>query len=163
MNLHVIFVHFPIAFFTIYALAEMARFDFITRQLYWFYIKAVLVIIGALSAVVTITTGLLIEDLMEGHPALEYHEFFAWTTFGIFLAIALSYAFAWLGKVIPVQNRFWKLAVDCGTKIVESKWIIILAMLGLISVTITGGLGGVMAFGEKSDPFFGFFYRLFIK
>lgn len=163
MNIHPIFVHFPVAFFTIYALAEIVRFNFLTRQPFWFYVKAVLVIVGSASSVVTLTTGLMVEKYMVGHPALPYHKFFAFFTAGLFAIIALSYALVWINKEKQIQNNLWQTAVNCARGIVESKLIVILALLGLISVTITGGFGGIMAYGEGADPFFTYFYKLFIK
>ena len=50
MNLHPIFVHFPIALFTLYALLECARFKKLQEQTYYFYLKAFLVITGGLAS-----------------------------------------------------------------------------------------------------------------
>ena len=40
MNIHPIFVHFPIALLTLYSLAELIRWRRITELAYWFYVKA---------------------------------------------------------------------------------------------------------------------------
>ena len=162
MNIHPIFVHFPIALFTFYALFEIIRLRILTRQTWYFYLKAVLVIAGSAMSFITITTGTMSEKFMEGHPALEYHEFFAWTTAGVFLAIALSYLFAWVGRERQVQSKFWQMWVGCGERIVGSRWIIALAILGFVCVTSAGGIGGAMVFGPDADALFKPIYNLLI-
>ena len=49
MNIHPLLVHFPIALLTIYSLLELVPFKQIYRQSYWFYTKAIILIIGSIS------------------------------------------------------------------------------------------------------------------
>ena len=39
-------------------------------------------------------------------------------------------------------------------------FVILLALVGLVCITITGGLGGTMVYGPNADPFFGVIYKL---
>src|SRR3989344_1510181 len=79
MPLLLLFINNPIAFFTFYSLMELIRFRKITTLPYWFYIKALLVILGAASAYVTLLSGELIEEMFEeGFGSLvEVHSFLA--------------------------------------------------------------------------------------
>lgn len=160
MNLHPIFVHFPVAFFSIYALLEFVRFKFVTKQPYWFYVKAVLVIVGSVASGAAILTGLFFSWASQDKQALEplvgRHEFFAFTTAGIFFIIALSYAVAWINRDFNKLLGLGKIS----TFILKPGVIIPLAVLGLICVTITGGIGGIMAFGPDADPFFAIVYKI---
>lgn len=169
MNLHPIFVHFPVAFFSIYAIAECLRFGFLMRQPYWFYVKAVLVIVGSASSAVTILTGLFFSEATTNKQAFEplvsQHEFFAFTTAIIFFIIALAYAVAWVNKDSAnlARAKFFRFLTPFSNFVLLPSCSIFLAILGLVCVTITGGIGGIMAFGPDADPFFGFVYRMFFK
>lgn len=164
MNIHPIIVHFPIALLTLYSIFEIARLPFLTRQPWYFFIKAVLVVIGAAASGAAILTGKLSEKFQEGNPVLEYHEFFAYSTAAIFGLIALTYALTWYADYraqhgISLQSKL----VTVSEFVVKGKLVILLAILGLICVTITGGLGGVMVFGPDADPFFKPIYELLMK
>jgi uncharacterized membrane protein len=164
MNIHPIVVHFPIALLTLYSIFEIARFPFLTKQPWYFFIKAVLVILGSLVSGAALLTGQLSEKFQEGNPVLEYHEFFAYSTAAIFGLIALLYALTWYAdhraqQGVSLQSRL----VRFSQFIVKGKLIILLVLLGLMCVTITGGLGGVMVFGPDADPFFKPIYQLLMK
>jgi len=57
MNIHPLFVHFPIALLSFYALMEICRFIRINRSPHWFHAKAFVLIAGAASAFLTLETG----------------------------------------------------------------------------------------------------------
>ena len=100
---------------------------------------------------------------MEGHPALPWHQRFAFATTAIFLIVAIYYALIWYARYraesgIILKSRFVKLA----QWVVNGKAVILLAILGFISVTITGGLGGAMVYGPDADPFFKPIYNFII-
>jgi len=57
MNVHPIFVHFPIALLTIYALLELIQFKKVTSWNPWFYIKASFVVFGAIGTYAALFTG----------------------------------------------------------------------------------------------------------
>lgn len=171
MNLHPIFVHFPIAFFTFYSLMELVRFKKIMALPYWFYIKALLVILGTISAHVTLLSGELIKEMFEENfeSLVEVHSFLAKVTTLIFTIIAVFYLTAWIRKGNPnlinkLKNNFFvKILLKLQTFILDTQFIILLAFIGFLLITITGTLGGIIAFGPDTDPLTKFIYELLIK
>ena len=172
MNLHVIVVHYPIAFLTVYALFELLRFRRLLNQPFWFYVKAVLVILGSLGAGAALITGKMAKELFSGvsslEPVVSLHEKFAQTTTIIFAVLAVSYLVIWLNRENfssifspdTVLAKIWNFLGKLAHVLVETKLAILLALAGLICVTLTGGLGGAMAFGPDADPFFKPIYNL---
>ena len=152
-NLHPILVHFPIAFLSLYAVLEFIRFRKILALPYWFYIKALLVIVGALSTIPTILAGIAIKSGFSGDPVsvriISFHEPFAITTSIIFGILAVGYLIAWIkGK----SNFILTPAVS-----------VILSILGLVAITVTGALGASIVYGPNLDPAVHFIYNLFIQ
>ncbi len=176
MNVHPIVVHFPIAFLTAYAILEILAFKSLRQKIYWFYIKASLVILGAGGAAAALLTGEMVEDLAEGDRAmrqvLHLHEAFAKATLLIFSLIALGYAILWIYKELEpyfgagrfsVLKAFLLLPVKVSRFFLESPIAILLALLGLACITLTGGLGGVMVHGPDADPFFRPIYHFLVR
>lgn len=164
MNIHPIFVHFPIAFFTLYAIAELIRFKVFTKQSYWFYIKAFLVTIGVFFALfLTIPTGKIAAGIVtNGNPdkLINTHALFAITTTIIFTIAAFGYGLEWLKRTNKTLPAFLlKLQVF----ITETPAIIVIAFVGLICVSITGALGGSIVYGPESEPFSSFVYHLLVN
>ncbi|MDB5266550.1 MAG: hypothetical protein JWN89_365 [Parcubacteria group bacterium] len=145
MDLHPIIVHFPVALLTLYAVLELVRFRKVMEQPYWFYIKGALAIFGSLGSLAAYATG------PDAHPApriLQMHSNFATATLLVFAVIAFSYLFQWFKP-----NRY--------SAFVHRSYIIIpLALIGLVCVTITGGLGGAMVYGTHFDPFMAPIFKL---
>jgi uncharacterized membrane protein len=138
MELHPIFVHFPVALLTIYAVLELIRFKKITSKPYWFHVKAFFVIFGAMGAIAAFMTG---PDEAKMIRIGQLHAEFATGTLIVFLIIGLAYAFEWFR---PSKYSLF---------IMRPYIIIPLAFIGLVLVTITGGLGGAMVHGTHADPF----------
>jgi uncharacterized membrane protein len=169
MNIHPIFVHFPIALLTVYAVLELVRFNKITSQIYWFYVKASILFAGALGAFAALSTGDGAEQTIakELRPLVEIHSTFAAISTWIFLFIGLVYIVLWINKTDWNQQLFdgrfskiWGTLLNSATKMYESPFIIILAFLGLLSITMTGALGGAIVYGPNIDPVVSFFYHL---
>lgn len=99
---------------------------------------------------------------------VEKHETFATLTtiiFGFLTAAYVVYGIqltTWHGVIVrsPV-GKIWgivsRIALLCVSPIVA----IPLALVGLIAVTITGALGGLMVYGPKVDPFVGWVAKIF--
>lgn len=178
MNIHPIFVHFPIALLTIYALLEMIRFRKVLAQEYWFYIKAAIVIIGALSSYLTLYTGSLAEDYLHTHGAvlqnnpvsfrlIDIHSNWAVATVVIFSFIAVVYTIEWLNKSAVIQNKMrtffiWRITLKVCDFILSGPIIIPLALIGLVVLTVTGSLGGAVVFGPNADPIVHAIYNLVV-
>lgn len=161
MNLHVIAVHFPIALLTIYALLEFIRWRKATALPYWFYLKAFLVILGFLAAIkaaafgkfLTITWGVPVEGLILKHALA------ATTTIIISGFIALLYLLAWLDRSRRLsRQRLQKLGA-----LTERPVMVLFAFIVLGAITITGALGGIIAFGPDTDPFARFLYDTIVQ
>ncbi len=177
MNIHPILVHFPVALLAIYSLLELIRWNKITSQPYWFYVKAMFVCVGGLAALAALATGdTAVEGVRNGlfTPAvsnymdvIHLHETFADISIVVFGLIAASYLLTWIDRTNFV-NRFksleslWRFLAKIASIIQRPVLLVLLAVIGLIAITITGGLGGVIVFGPDADPFFKIVYQILI-
>ncbi len=177
MNIHPIFVHFPIALLTIYAIMELLRFKKIKELPYFFYSKAIILIIGALSSSVALQTGEMAEHAIargsEIRKIVNMHSFFAGFSSNIFAILAIVYAISWINKSefakkilskvtnIGIVNKLWIFASKIAEKILVNDILMItLAIIGLVTITITGALGGAIVYGPDVDPIVHFIYNL---
>src|SRR3954468_21445553 len=103
MNIHPMFVHFPVALFLVYALLEICRFTFITNKPYYFYTKGIIVVLGAVSAFAALLTGEPAEHAykgplsrLEAHKIIELHSTIAGLTTVVFVIIALLYVIGYV-------------------------------------------------------------------
>lgn len=161
MNLHPILVHFPIALLTVYAVMELLRFKKLTSQPYWWYCKALFVIIGATSAVAARQSGELIKDEFlqtKFGPVVEVHGSFATYTTIYFVIIGLIFVAAWLFRA-RAQFANYLPGVEQISIFTDSSFMIPLALIGLFAISITGALGGIIAFGPDIDPLTKFLYQ----
>lgn len=163
MNIHPIVVHFPIAFLMIYGMCELIRFKIITGKPYWFYIKAFLAIVGILSAFAAYQAGDAIEHQFEAEygNVMRVHADFAVLSIIIFGIAAASYFVAWVNRVKSLSWPLWGLATRIQKLVLETPIVIILAVAGLVAISITGALGAAIAHGTDSDIFVRFIYRMF--
>lgn len=169
MTIHPLFVHFPIALLSVYSLFEVFRLKRLTAKDSWFYIKAVLVILGAVSAIVTLQTGEFDAESTRsyrGNPIFQAHKSAASVTTGIFLAIAACYVILWIVREGWHEKFFAKLMISEGSPIrklfnlvykiaevlVGSPLAILFALAGFALLSLTGALGGLLVYGPEADP-----------
>lgn len=146
MDIHPLIVHFPIALLTLYAVFELIRFNKVLEKPYWFYIKAALVIVGELLALLTI----LFSPEDGEMRIVEVHESFATATAIVFGLIALNYLIHWM------KREGWFIRIPT-----LPNWsLVILAVIGLVCITITGGLGGAIVYGTEFDPLMAPIFKL---
>jgi uncharacterized membrane protein len=175
-GLHPILVHFPIALLSLYAILECLRFKKLLAWQPFFYIKAFLVIVGGLAGIAAYSTGpegMAVNGWSgyasmvgsNGRPFVDQivnmHSNFASLTLGIFSVIAVSYLVVWIQKIRPIQHSAWSVILKIANFIQKPAVIILLALLGLLAVTITGALGGSIVYGPNVDPVVSYAYHLF--
>jgi uncharacterized membrane protein len=172
MNIHPLLVHFPIAFFTVYAVMELVRMKKVIQRQEWFYIKAVVLLIGFLGSLAALMTGDIAKDAignLGNRQLISLHEFFAELTIFIFGTLAGSYVVAGLRRFDisgitqkdGVTRGIWAVLVYIEELILHTPLVILFALLGLAAVTITGGLGGSIVYGPNNDFATSLIYHFF--
>lgn len=163
-DIHPILVHFPIAILSTYTILEFLRFRFLTRLQYWFYIKALLAILGSLATLPTMLAGLLAKSLLTTpNRVVDLHEKFAISASTIFLFIGFLYFLAWIKPQVKSKNNLLQFVFSVEHFIFEKNILIPVAFVGLILITITGALGGIIVFGPGIDPFSKILFNLLLK
>lgn len=167
MNIHPLLVHFPIAFFVIYSVLELISFGAIKKQPFWFYVKAVLVFSGVLGALMAGITGKLAE---ASYPQLSrlisLHSSVNELASAVFVLIALAYFISWLKKSGFSFSRLGGLSKPVlfyENIVLKTPFVYLLAISGLILISIGGALGGAIVYGPDFDPFTYFIYSLFLR
>ena len=175
-SLHPILVHFPIALLTVYAILECVRFKKILEHHSIFYVKAFLTVVGFFAAIAAFSTGPEGSAVnswsgyagMTGsngrpivHQIVDMHSNFATLTLIVFGIIAFSYLVVWIQRHYAPHYKIWDFFVSVACFIQKPSINIILAILGLVLVTVTGSLGGSIVYGPNVDPIVSFVYHLF--
>ena len=171
IDLHPIVVHFPIALLTLYSVLEVLRLPFIARQMWIFYTKALLLIVGFIGTYAAIETGERAAESFEGTPTMqvvELHERFANFSFVVYGVLAMLYLIAWIHRdgfdakcpkaLLPV----WKVALKVSSFLWKWPVLVLLALLGFVLLSITGAFGGALVYGPDAAPFVRFLYSLFL-
>lgn len=164
-------VHFPIALLTLYACLEIISIKRLQALPYWWYIKALIVIAGSLSSFVTLETGSLIEhDFSFVRNVVEVHSLWGYITSFIFAVLAIGYLVGWISRAYPLATErrpwirpVWNILVSVQRFVLNRYVSLLLALCGLIAVTVTGALGGAISQGPDIDPVVHFVYHLLIK
>ncbi len=157
-NIHPILVHFPIAFLFIYALIKILPLKHWFPRVSWRQIERVLLVVGVFGAFAALATGEAAEHLLKPRPnrsLVEMHSTFAALSTWIFSVLLL-------GEIASFFNIYrrnviaqWIERVFC------NKWFsALLALIGLVCISLTGLLGGVIAYGLTADPVAPFVLRI---
>lgn len=174
MNIHPIFVHFPIALLTIYGFLELLRFKKLLNKPWFEYVKGSFVIIGALTSSLALSTGELAEKAYKGNEIrilIEAHAKWANFASGIFAVLAFVYAlqlFSHTSYYEKIQNSFlstiFNFIFSISSALYSSAWFMMTAsFVGIVAITITGGLGGAIVYGQDVDPVVKIIYTLLIR
>lgn len=150
-NIHPIFVHFPIALLTIYSLIKILPVHKILKENQ----KAVerfLLFLGVLGAFFALNTGEMAEHIVrKNRQIIEAHSTFAGISTFVFGFLAILEISDILNKK-NYLNKF-KYVLNKLSLLSENKFLtIILSIIGLISIFMTGILGGVIVYGTSADP-----------
>ena len=155
-NIHPIFVHFPIVLLLIYSFIKIIPFDKWFPNVSWKHIERVFLLLGVLGAYMASYTGEIAEDLVQTNESLlKAHSTFASISIWFYSLLLLGELISVFNPIIlskfslPKTNTLLLFIQKILTQPILSK---ILAFLGLISISVTGLLGGVMVFGTSADP-----------
>jgi uncharacterized membrane protein len=175
MNIHPLFVHFPIGILCTYAIIEISYwlFPIVRRQPWVQGAKIFLVTFGVLWIFPTAGTGDLAAEIIEKKSdtlkLIETHEMFASISMGIFMIIAFSYllpiAIRNIARMPRIIARIISLIArlePITKRISESPLVAVFSFFGLVSVIITGALGAALVYGKEADPAISFIYALFM-
>lgn len=173
MNIHPLFVHFPIGLLVVYGLMELVPARFCRNVSWWNSAKLFLLSLGMLSTVPTLITGDMASDAISGRiaPALiDTHEMFAVTTVALFLVLLAAYTvryFAkhgwgdWATRRGAIFAAVWKLKQQLAGIVLFAPVKTLIVLAALVAITITGGLGASIVYGPDIDPVVSFIYHLF--
>jgi len=164
-NYHILIVHFPIAFFTIYTFLELFKSK--SKHSYWFHIRSFILYIGIIGGIFAIISGGAIEaeHILEFGKLFEMHELYATLSFWIYLILGLGYLMAQFRKTlnkIKLVRKYKKEFDELEYLIHESYFSYVLVILGFIFLSIAGALGGAMVSGPDVDIFTSIIYKLLI-
>ncbi len=148
-NIHPIFVHFPIALLMIYSILKLIPFYKWFPNIAWKHIERAFLVFGVLGGFAALSTGETAEHLVRPDRNLvEMHSTFAAASIWMYGALLL-------GEIIVLISGKYilpKIFISVG-KILTNRWVSgVLAFLALISISLTGLLGGVMVYGTSADP-----------
>lgn len=166
MNIHPLFVHFPIALLTVYALMEIIWYKKLTTQDWWWKLKAMLLVLGTIGGFLALQTGELAEELRGNNSVIEIHSTYATITVWIFSIILFSYIVTFIEQHLfsAVQPGWQKTTFTFAQRIsfFVKKIAPLLAGVGLITLIITGAIGGALVYGPDADPVVHFIYSLVV-
>lgn len=141
-----------------------------------FLLKTFLLVVGTIFAYLANSSGEIAEDLYNSSSVISLHETFAEISIGIYLILSIVYLAQFIRirnwniddsksaliYRIPLFDRIWKDFQKITLYIYNIRFaIILLAILGFISLGITGALGGIISHGPDSDFITQFIYNLF--
>ncbi len=166
MNIHPLFVHFPIAFLLLYAIIKILPLPRWLPNVAWRQIERALLVVGVIGAFIASSTGETAEHLV--HPprqVVEMHSLFADSATWIFAALLLGEIAAWIDTTLCQTGKITSAAIRKVVHIIQGVLCnriiaFVLALCGLIAITLTGLLGGVMVYGTTADPLAGIVLRL---
>ena len=156
-NIHPLFVHFPIALLFVYSLIKNLPLKKWFPKVAWRDIERVLLVVGVLGAFAALATGDTAQHLTQPNRALvnAHSDFGAFSTFiygsllaGEFAAVINAFnasrgkAWGWLTSVLQFVEE-----VLC-----NPAFSAVLAFVGLVAISVTGLLGGTLAYGLTADP-----------
>jgi len=170
MDIHPIIVHFPIAMLVIYAIFEIFRIPVIVRQHWYVSVKTILLMIGVVFSFFALSSGETAEHLAGRSQLIETHSLYAGASTWIFAILLVSYLIHGLAVSLSITRIrtlierlgfIWQILILLARFILKPYIVVTLALVGLITITITGALGGAIVYGPDADPVVSFIYHLF--
>jgi len=141
-NIHPIFVHFPVALLFLYSVIKILPLRKFFPKVFWKHIERVLLVAGLLGACAAIYTGTIAKTLVQPDRELvRAHITFA-------LSSTAVYSLLLFFEIIAVLRPKY-------LDLTNGKISKLLALAGIICISVTGMLGGVMVYGLSADPLAG--------
>ncbi len=163
-NIHPIFVHFPIALLLLYSAIKILPLQKWFPAVAWKHVERTLLFFGVLGAFAALWTGEIAEHLTRPiHDLVEAHSTFAALATWMYTLLLVGEILSVLMPRIALQIKSAQIlkavtfAKDLLTHPILSTT---LAILGLITISITGLLGGVMVYGTSADPVAGIVLKI---
>jgi uncharacterized membrane protein len=156
-DIHPILVHFPIAFLFIYSIIKILPFKEWFPKIAWRDIERVLLVIGILGAFASLATGDTAKDINRSNNQLvEAHSTFAdiatWLYGALLFGEVVSVINIYITRLDQKYSLLLKITFFLEKVFCNKSFSTIIAFLGLISITLTGLLGGVLVYGTSADP-----------
>ncbi len=152
-------MHFPIALLVLYSIIKIVPFSRWFPRVAWKDIERVLLAVGLLGAYAAIMTGENARSLnLPPNDLVEWHRTFARLSTWLYGALLI-------GEVSAIANARLVLQPNAVVKFLErifnhKVFSRLIAAAALVSITVTGMLGGAMVFGPTADPLAGLVLRL---
>lgn len=155
-NIHPLIVHFPIALLLLYSVLRVVPFERFAPSMAWRQIRQVLLLAGVLGAFAASTTGEIAERLVRPDRAIvEMHSSFAAASTWIYGLLLLGEVLFYINRYLAKKSQvyaFSKVLIYIEGILTNSAFTWILALCGLLAISLTGLLGGVMVYGTSADP-----------
>ncbi len=155
-NIHPIFVHFPIAFLLLYVLVKIIPFKNKFPNISWKHIELTSLILGVFGAFVASSTGEIAEHITKApRDIVEMHSLFAGISTWIFTLLLIGEVLnILLPKIKNIQIPYLILkTIEKIKNVLTHTYVsVFFAILGVVAITITGVLGGVLVYGTTADP-----------
>lgn len=158
MDVHPLFVHFPIALLFVWSLIEISQVHRWIKSVDWKSAKGVLLTVGTVGAYFAKETGEIARDqVTKISPTLAWHETFAKTTFALYFLFLVEIILTVC--ISQIKNR--KISIPHWTHDLMSLYQKIigflpirlpLVVIALTVLTVTGVLGGTLVYGNSADP-----------
>ncbi len=143
-------MHFPVALLFIYSIIKIFPFQKWISSVAWKQFERACLVIGTLGAFAAGLTGEIAKHLIktQNRHLIGVHSSFAQVTTFVYCLILLGEVASFLNSKYPHILLAFTEKILCNK--IFSK---ILALVGLVGITVTGLLGGVIVYGATADPF----------